>query len=274
MGSWSSFDYAHVESLKKILCEILACHNCGSQSSFDYAHVDSLKKILGEILACHTRGDQSSFDHAHVESLKKFYVRSWPVILGESVIFWPCTCWIFKKILGEILTCHTGGVGHLLTMHMLNLKKNSRWDPGLSYLGGWSSFDHVHIDSLKTFYVRSWPIILRGWSSFDHAHVEYLKKILGEILACHTGGMSSFDHAHVDSKKNLCEILACHTGRLVIFWQCTCWLFKNISRWDPGLSYGGHQSFLALVPPVWHVHGQNMIDLPRYDRPGSHLEFF
>ena len=45
----------------------------GGQSSFDHAHVESLKKILGEILVRHTGwGGQSSFDHAHVESLKKF----------------------------------------------------------------------------------------------------------------------------------------------------------------------------------------------------------
>ena len=40
---------------------------------------------------------------------------------GGSIIFWPWTCWIFKKLLGEILVCHTWGVNHLLTMHMLNL---------------------------------------------------------------------------------------------------------------------------------------------------------
>ena len=31
-----------------------------------------------------------------------------------------------------------------------------------------------------------------GQSSFDHVHVESLKKILGEILVCHMGGQSSF----------------------------------------------------------------------------------
>ena len=53
-------------------------------------------KIPGEIQACHT---------------------------GGSVIFWPCTCWIFKK--------------------------NSRWDPGLSYQGGLVIFDHAQVESLK-----------------------------------------------------------------------------------------------------------------------------
>ena len=45
----------------------------GGQSSFDHVHVESLKKILGEILVCHVGGGgQSSFYHVHVESLKKF----------------------------------------------------------------------------------------------------------------------------------------------------------------------------------------------------------
>ena len=35
------------------------------------------------------------------------------------------------------------GVSHLLTMHILNLQKNSRRD------GGWPSFDHAHAESKK-----------------------------------------------------------------------------------------------------------------------------
>ena len=58
----------------------------GGQSSFDHVHVESLKKILGEILVCYL-GGQSSFDHVHVESLKKLEVRTWSVILGGSIIF-------------------------------------------------------------------------------------------------------------------------------------------------------------------------------------------
>ena len=56
VGGQSSFDHVHVESLKKILNEILVCHTWGrgGQSSFDHAPVESLKKILGEILFCHT----------------------------------------------------------------------------------------------------------------------------------------------------------------------------------------------------------------------------
>ena len=37
--------------------------------------------------------------------------------------------------------------------------------------------------------MRSWSVILGDQSSFDHVHVESLKKILGEILVCHTGGL-------------------------------------------------------------------------------------
>ena len=48
----------------------------GGQSSFDHAHVESLKKIIGESLVCHM-GGYSSFDHGHIESFNK--------ILGESL---------------------------------------------------------------------------------------------------------------------------------------------------------------------------------------------
>ena len=41
-----------------------------------------------------------------------------------------------------------------------------------------------------------------GQSSFDHVHVESLKKNLGETLVCHLGGQSSFDHVHVEFLKN------------------------------------------------------------------------
>ena len=86
------------------------------------------------------------------------------------------------------------GVNHLLTMSMLNLKKNSKQDPGLSYGGGQSSFDHTHVESLKK--NSRWdPGLLYcggGQSSFDHAHVESLKKILDEILVCHMGILNFF----------------------------------------------------------------------------------
>ena len=69
--------------------------------------------------------------------------------MGGSIIFWPCACWIFKKNLSEILVCHIWG----------------------------------------------------GQSSFDHVHVESLKKILGGILVCHTkGGQSSFDQVQAESE--------------------------------------------------------------------------
>ena len=52
--------------------------------------------------------------------------------------------------------------------------------------------------------MRAWSVILGGQSSFDHGHVESLKKILGESLGCHTwGGQSSFDHGHVESLKKI-----------------------------------------------------------------------
>ena len=146
MRSWSviprdqsSFDYAQVECLKNILDEILVCHTWGGQSSFDYGHVESFKKILGEILVCHT----------------------W----GVSIIFWPCTCWIFKN--------------------------NSRWDPGLSYLGGsiifWSCTCCICKKILDEILVcHTWG----GQSSFDYGHVESFKKILGEILVCCSWGVN------------------------------------------------------------------------------------
>ena len=42
------------------------------QSSFDHAHVESLKKFYVRSWSVIPVGGQSSFDHAHVESLKKF----------------------------------------------------------------------------------------------------------------------------------------------------------------------------------------------------------
>ena len=58
-------------------------------------------------------------------------------------------------------------------------------------MGGQSSFDHAHVESLKKFKVRSWSVIPRGGqSSFDYAHIESLKKILGDMLVCHTWGVN------------------------------------------------------------------------------------
>ena len=102
----------------------------GSQSSFDHGHVQYNKKILDEIPVCHTQGDvgQSSFDHAHVESLKKN--SRWDSglsYLGGLIIFWPWTCWFFKKnILGKILVHHLGR--------------------------GQSSFDHGHVEPPQVWY--------------------------------------------------------------------------------------------------------------------------
>ena len=56
-----------------------------------------------------------------------------------------------KKILGEILVCHT--------------------------CGGQSSFDHGHVESLKQ--IPDEILVCHTWggqSSFDHGHVESLKK--------------------------------------------------------------------------------------------------
>ena len=54
---------------------------------------------------------------------------------GGSIIFWPCTCWIFKKILGEILVCHPGGSIIFWPCAYWIFKKNSMWDLGLSSRG-------------------------------------------------------------------------------------------------------------------------------------------
>ena len=99
------------------------------------------------------RGVSHLFDHGHVESLK-------------------------KKILGEILACHTRGVSHLLTMHVLNLWNNSRWDPGLSYQGGSAIFWPCTYWIFKEKNSRWDPGLSYqgGQSSFDHAHVESLEQ--------------------------------------------------------------------------------------------------
>ena len=46
-----------------------------------------------------------------------------------------------------------------------------------------------------------------------------------------------------------------------------------VKRWltPPGMT---DQDLLEFFLNIQHVHGQKMIDPPRYDRPGSLLEFF
>ena len=264
----------------------------GGQSSFDHAHVESLQKILGEILVCHT---------------------------GGSIIFWPCTCWIFKKnsrwdpglsywgvnhlltmhmlnlykkILGEILVCHTGGVNHLLIICTCWIfKKNSKWDPGLSYWGvnhlltmhmlnlykkilgeilvchtwgGQSSFDHAHVESLQK--NSRWDPGLSYWggqSSFDHAHVESLQKnSRWDPGLSYWGSQSSFDHAHVESlQKNSMRSWSIIPGGSIIFWPCACWIFKKTSEkrsWS--VIMGGQSSFD-------HAHVESLQKNSRWD-PG------
>ena len=96
---------------------------------------------------------------------------------GGSIIFWPCACWIFKKILGNILSVILEGQSSFDHAHVQCLKKTRR-DPGLSYLEGKSSFDHAHVECLKNNSRRDPGLTyLGGQSSFDHVHVESLKKI-------------------------------------------------------------------------------------------------
>ena len=64
--------------------------------------------------------------------------------------------------------------------------------------GGQSSFDHAHVESLKKNSRRDPGLsYIGGQSSFDHAHVESLKKILGEILVCHTGRVNHLLTMHM-----------------------------------------------------------------------------
>ena len=69
---------------------------------------------------------------------------------GESIIFWPCACWIFKNFLGEILVCHLGRSIIFWPCACWIFKKYSRWDHGLSY-SWWDS------DSACTCSKDDWP---------------------------------------------------------------------------------------------------------------------
>ena len=131
---------------------------------------------------------------------------------GGSIIFWPCACWIFKKNLGEILVCHLGGQSSFDHVHVESLKK-ILGEILVCHLGGQSSFDHVHVESLKKNSRWDTGLSVGGSIIFWPCAYWIFKKILGEILVCHLGGQSSFAHVHIESLKN--------------------------SRWDPGLSSGG-----------------------------------
>ena len=158
-------------------------------------------------------GGQSSFDHVHVESLKKFYARSWSVSWG-SIIFWPCACWIFKKMLGEILVCHPGGsvIFWPCACWILSLKKYNR--PG-SHLEFLLKIQHAHGQKM---------IEPPGWQTRISPRI-FLK-------IQHANGQKMIDPPG---------------------WQ---------TRISPNI-------FLKIQ----HAHGQKMID-PLADRTWSHLEFF
>ena len=96
---------------------------------------------------------------------------------GGSIIFWPCACSNFKKkIIGKILVCHTfGGWIIFWPCTCWIFKKNSRWDPGLSYLGGSIIF---------------WPCAC--W---------IFKKILDEILVFHMGILNFLKIQHAYGQK-------------------------------------------------------------------------
>ena len=96
--------------------------------------------------------------------------------------------------------------------------------------------------------MRSWSVILGGQSSFDHAHVESLKKNSRWDPGLSYWGVNHLLTMHMLNlyKKILGEILVCHTGGSIIFWPCTCWIFKKNSRWDPGLSYWGVNHLLTM----------------------------
>ena len=161
-------------------------------------------------------------------------------------------CWLNLnfKIVGEILVCHTGGRGSIICWPCTCwiFKKNSKWDPGLSYQGSQSSFDRMHVESLKKFKIPIWQtrISPRIFLKIQHVHGQ---KMIGAQPPQYDRQEYSTEFFFKDS---------------TCTWSKDDWPLKV---WQTRIS---PRIFLKIQ----HVHGQKMIDPPRYDKPGSHLEFF
>ena len=154
----------------------------------------------------------------------------------------------FKKILGEILVCHTGGSGanNLLTTCMLNLNFFKKILGEILVCHTWGS-------------IIFWPCPC--W---------IYKNNLGEILVCHTGGsgvnnLLTTCMLNLNFKTILGEILACHVGS-IIFWPCTGWIWIPPPIWQTKISPRIFCRFNMCMVKRWLTALE--------DRPGSHLEFF